>query len=587
MCRGLDPLRGLCRRGPRSLVVRAILCAGLGIFVGCSGHRADVLDDVLRQQILYPSGSDLRGPAVDDALSGAKSGSPGKGTQPANPSSARSEPARSTDGSPEVLTLPRALERAAQENPHIQFMKARVEQARDGADIAFAEFLPTASARTRYVSGGPGTFTFPTQPPPGSVGVVSFASPTSEHQQTELYLQWLVYDFGRRKGRQNQATLAAEIAELQYQRAIETAQFNVTAAYFDLLRTLALRRIAEEAIRRAESNLRDARNRLGKGIAVRNDVLRAEVLLGDDRLQMVAAERAVGVARATLNEAIGSNVSGSTPVADVRQEPVFCLALADALQLAADNRREFGAALRSIRSAHAGRGVAAADFMPRINVSGAANFLGPQDKERTLLDAGINIEISLFEGGRRAARVHQADAEIRGAVAQGQEVCNRIALEVNIAWLEVKEARERVVLAGTTLTQATENLRVVGDLFRKGNALPTEVADADFIFVRAEQNDATALYVYQTVLARLAYALGIPLDRLPNRCAAPDRSQPTVAGCSGLTSAPEPRPVTSHGDLADKGAPGATSAAPLAAFGRPTVGTSSANTVPAAVIQAK
>src|ERR1019366_6860025 len=452
MGRGLDPLRGWCRWGPRSLVARAIVCAGLGIFVGCSGQRADVFDDVLRQQILAPAGSELRGPAADNALAGAKSGSSGK-----------EEPARSTDGLPEVLTLSHALERAAQENPHVQFMKARVEQARDGADIAFAEFLPTASAKYRYVNGGPGTFTFPTQPPSGSVGVVSFASPSTEHQQTELYLQWLVYDFGRRKGRHHQATLAAEIADLQYQRAIETAQFNVTAAYFDVLRTLALRRIAEEAIRRAESNLRDARNLLAKGVAVRNDVLRADVLLGDDRLQMVAAERAVGVARAPLKEAIGSNVSGTAPVADVRQDPVFGLALADALQMAADNRREFAAALRSIRSAHAGRGVATADFMPRINVSGAANFLGPQDKERTLLDAGVNIEISLFEGGRRSARVHQADAEIRGAVAQGQEICNRIALEVNTAWLEVKEARERITLARTTLSQATENRRVVGD----------------------------------------------------------------------------------------------------------------------------
>ena len=587
MWRRLYPLGSLCRWGPRSLIARAVLFAGLGIFAGCFGQRADVLDDVLRQQILLPTGSGLRDPAVDDALAGTKPGLPGTGELPANPPSAKSEPARSADGLPEVLTLPRALERAAQENPHIQFMKARVEQARDGADIAFAEFLPTASARTRYVSGGPGTFTFPTQPPPGSVGVVSFASPTSDHQQTELYLQWLVYDFGRRKGRQDQANLAAEIADLQYQRAIETAQFNVTAAYFDLLRSLALRRIAEEAIRRAESNLKDARNRLGKGLAVRNDVLRAEVLLGDDRLQMVAAERAVGVARATLNEAIGSNVSGTAPVADVLREPAFCLALADALQLAADNRREFAAALRSIRSAHAGRGAAAADFMPRINVSGAANFLGPQDKERTLLDAGVNIEISLFEGGRRAARVHQADAEIRGAIAQGQEICNRIALEVNTAWLEVKEARERVALARTTLTQATENLRVVGDLFRKGNAIPSEVADADFIFVRAEQNDATALYAYQTVLARLAYALGIPLDRVADMCAAADRAQPADVGNFGLTPAAVPRSMTSRGDSDDKGSPAATSAAPLAAFGRPTVGTSNVSTAPAAVSQAK
>jgi len=522
----LNPSSWWQRREQTVIAARVVLYAGLGVLAGCLGPHSDMLDDVLRQQILAPV-SELRGPSAEEGISsGLQAAAPAADGQsaeslprrrPVKPAATPDRRVAATECAPndaDVLTLSHALELAARDNPRVHFMQARVEQARAGVEVAFAEFLPTASAKYRYVNGGPAAFTFPTQPPPGSVGVVSFSTPTSDHQQTELYLQWLVYDFGRRKGRHDQATLAADVAELQYERAIETAQFNVTAAYFDLLRALALQRVADEAVRRAESNLRDARNLLRKGLAIRNDVLRAEVLLGDDKLQLVAAHRAVGVAQATLNEAIGSNVSGTTAVADVRQEPAFCLTLADTLQLAVDNRREFAAALRSIRSAHAGRGVAAADFLPRINVSGAANFLGPEDQGRTLLDGGVNIEISLFEGGRRLGRLHQADAEIRAAVAQGQEVCNRIALEVNTAWLEVEEARQRVALARTTLTQATENLRVVRDLFRKGDALPTEVADADLIFVRAEQSDATALYEYQTVLARLAYAVGIPLDRV-------------------------------------------------------------------------
>ena len=571
MCRRLITFCCICWRGPRALATQALLCAGLGSFVGCSGPRADIPDDVFRQQILAPSEGKLGGTLAENDLTGSLKVASTKNLatearpRPVNPSEVPSEPAPAADGSPEILTLPQVLERAARDNPRVQFLKARVEQAKAGVEVAFAEFLPTASAKYRYVSGGPDTFTFPTQPPSGSVGVVSFSDKTSDHQQTELYLQWLVYDFGRREGRHDQATLAADIAELQYQRAIETAQFNVTVAYFELLRTVALRRVAEEAIRRAELKLTDARNLLKKGLAVRNNVLRAEVLVGDEKLQMVAAERAIGVARATLNEAIGSNVNGATPVADVRQEPGFCVPLANALRLAVDNRQEFAAALRSIRSARAGRGVAAADFLPRINVSGAANFLGPEDTARTLLDGGVSIEISLFEGGRRLGRLHQADAEIRATVAQGQEVCNRIALEVNTAWLEIEEARRRVELARTILTQATENVRVVRDLFRKGDALPTEVADAELIFVRAEQNEATALYTYQTALARLAYAVGIPPDKIADLCVVPGCSKP-----------------------ADESATGPTAAVPsCAGSGRGAVGLSDASITPTAVNHAR
>jgi outer membrane protein TolC len=402
--------------------------------------------------------------------------------------------------------------------------------------VAFADFLPSATARYRHVDGGPDTFTFPTQPPPGTVGVVTFSDKTHEHDQTELYLQWLVYDFGRRRGRYDQATLSREIAELQLVRAEQTAALNVAVAYFNLLRGEALRRIARQTVRRAESELRDARNLLRKGAAVRNDVLRAETFLADARLQLVAAERAVGVARAALNEAIGLNVSCPTAVQDRRREPAFSLPLAGTLELAADRRPEFASLLRSVRSAQVGEKVAAADFLPKINASAAANYLGDSSKARELYDAGVNVEWSLFEGGRRAGRLHGAEAEVHAALAEAQAICNRIALEVHTAWLGVEEARQRISLARTALTQGRENLRLITSLFRSGEAVATEVIDAELAFVRAEQNDATALYDYQEALARLAYAAGVPAEQIESACgAAPPadtgrESAPSAAG---------------------------------------------------------
>ena len=52
----------------------------------------------------------------------------------------------------------------------------------------------------RFITAPASTFTFPTQPPAGTVGVVTFSDKTHEHDQTEVYLQWLLCDFGRRRG---------------------------------------------------------------------------------------------------------------------------------------------------------------------------------------------------------------------------------------------------------------------------------------------------------------------------------------------------------------------------------------------------
>jgi outer membrane protein TolC len=85
---------------------------------------------------------------------------------------------------------------------------------------------------------------------------------------------------------------------------------------------------------------------------------------------------------------------------------------------------------------------------------------------------------------------------------------------VHTALLEIRDAQQRIELARTALAQATENLRLIRSLFQRGDALPTEVVDAEVVFERAQENQAAALYDHQTALARLAFAVGVPLERL-------------------------------------------------------------------------
>jgi outer membrane protein TolC len=45
----------------------------------------------------------------------------------------------------------------------------------------------------------------------------------------------------------------------------------------------------------------------------------------------------------------------------------------------------------------------------------------------------------------------------------------------------------------------------------QGEATPTDVVDAELALTRAQQGYYTALYDYQVALARLAYAVGLPV----------------------------------------------------------------------------
>ncbi len=410
------------------------------------------------------------------------------------------------------LTLEQAIDLALRSNPNLEAKQERIAQAEGGKQVSFADFLPQARLYYRHIEGTPSEHPFALPSIPTAIGNVAFGTPSDRFDATELNVQWTIWDFGRTAGKFGQAVAALDIARLQYLREKQTVAFNVTAAYLAVLQTQATRRVAEEAVRRAQSDLRDARNFLKRGTGIRNDVLRTETFLAEMQLALVRARTAEGVAVAGLNQAIGINVSSPTRIVDrtvVRPVP---MTLADCLQLAVQDREEFAVVLRTIRSAQLGTGVAQADFLPKIYVGGSAvHQETATQRDANLAVGGLNIELGLFEGGRRLGRLRSAAADVRLALAQAKDICDRIAYEVNVAYLAIEDARQRIELAQTARTQAAENLRVVRNLIERGDATPTDVVDAELALVRAQQNWYTALYDYQTALARLAYAIGVPV----------------------------------------------------------------------------
>ncbi len=196
-------------------------------------------------------------------------------------------PRRIESGAQEVdcrgpLTLERAVALALDANPHLEVMQERIAQARAGKQVAFADFLPQATGSYRLIAASNSPFALPTLPT--DVGNIAYGGTADRFGITELNMQWTLWDFGRTLGRYGQADAAFDIARLQFQRARQTVAFNVTAAYLAVLQARSSHVIAEEAVRRAESFLRDARNFQRRGVAVKNDVLRGELLLADMHL---------------------------------------------------------------------------------------------------------------------------------------------------------------------------------------------------------------------------------------------------------------------------------------------------------------
>jgi outer membrane protein TolC len=422
-------------------------------------------------------------------------------------------------GPAQTLTLPEAIDAAFRQQPRLRVYLESVEQARRGEDLAFAPFLPMALAG--YSVGGfdvnagglsvlpglPSGFTF--LPALGAIPVGLDIK--TGYEFAELKLQWLICDFGRRLGRYRQAGLAVDIAQLQSDRAFQTVANEVSVAYYQVLRTRALTKTAQDAVRRGEDDLEVAK-RLEKGGALEKEKrLRVEVQLAESQRLLDAAEGAEAVAVAALNLAIGLNVNAPTGVVETSDVPPFTQSLAESLQTAVGLRREFQVARQSIQVADEGRRVARADFAPRIVADGSLfDFQQAAPRGHADLAAGfIKLEWGLFEGGKRVAELRAADSKIRAAMAQAETIADTIAFQVTEAYRNMVTARLAINRSRPAVAQAEENYRLVRARAKVGDATSSEITDAQSTLTRAQQAYLNSIHDYLIALVRLEYAMGV------------------------------------------------------------------------------
>jgi outer membrane protein TolC len=540
---------------------------GLVLATGCAHSQTDLQDRLARRVVsaegsavrstspLEPKASDRATKDTRVRLAGASQ--PGRGTEartetvrsgplppaiegpPRRPDSdqpsmpATSLPSDSDEAtldaiaaSGQPLTLPEAIDLAFRSQPRLRAQLESITQARGQQQIAFSLFLPTVAAN--YDAGGfslgvggqpirlgKGLPGFNFLPGIGAVPVGLNLGTTFE--LAELKVQWLLLDFGRRLGLYEQARLSTDIAWLQTERAHQTVANEVAVAYYNVLRSQALRRTAQDAFRRAEEELADARKREREGVVEREIVLRSEVQSAEIRQELHSATEAEFVALAGLNLAIGLKCNQPVRVVDPPEIPPLTTSLADCLQTAIRQRREFYVVQRTVEIATQGGRIARAQFAPKVVADGTLfNFQQQELNGHVDFRMGfIRLEWILFEGGRKIAAARVADSQVRQAMAQAESITDNIAFQVNEAYRNAVTAWVGIDDARPAVDQASENYRLVQLRLREGAATPTEIADAQASLTRAQQNYLNARYGYLIAMDRLAYAMGAGQTPMP------------------------------------------------------------------------
>jgi outer membrane protein len=327
-----------------------------------------------------------------------------------------------------------------------------------------------------------------------------------------VIVRQLITDSGRTSSLVASARFQAQSAAQNSQATRYTVLLDVNRAYFDVLHTQSVVKVAEQTV--AARQLLDdqvtelARNKLRSQV----DVSFADVNVSQAKLLLLRAQDAVQGALAELGRAIGSDQPANYQLSDEPLPPAPP-ATADALVAQAiDNRPEL-AALRASRDsarkfADAERdlsrptvtAVAAGGYTPYINTS-------PTPAEYESVTA--NLSIPIFNGHLFSARREAADQRALEADQRLRDELQRISRDVRVAWASANDAYQRIDVTAQFLRQATLALQLAQGRYDLSLASIVELTQAQLNVTEAAIENLSAKYDYETQYSALQYTIGL------------------------------------------------------------------------------
>lgn len=405
---------------------------------------------------------------------------------------ALSAPVMAADSTPNgALSLQDCIKIAMQNQTDIIVAQNNVRAARSRSDKAFAGYLPQISIQNNaFVSG---------------IGSVLSKSTTGTAGNVSLN----IFDGGLRELNNVSAKYGVAQSKAQLNRTTQTTMFNVTKAYYNVLRARRLAEVAEANVKYNQGLKEQVETRAQLGSAAQVDVLPVEAQLANAQLNRVTAKNSVRTSMLDLQSAIGMNPNASFDVQDVGNvpEPEIGM-LQEYVKQAEGSRPDIQSSKASAGMARAAVKSAWINIYPRPVISG--NYQKGIEGGFTSSGGQVigGIVFNLFDGGANRAALREAQAQRANAEQQEKQVQRDILVQVEEAYLNLTSSREKLAASKVSLESAQKNYDVQRDRYNQGLAITLDLINAELQVITAQTNEVQSRYDYYTAISQLNYATG-------------------------------------------------------------------------------
>jgi outer membrane protein TolC len=321
-----------------------------------------------------------------------------------------------------------------------------------------------------------------------------------------------LYDFGERRAGLDAARARQAGAEADTIATRADVRLSVQSAFYALAAAQDLQTVAEKNLARTESHYRLAQARRQAGAVPHADELRMQAEVASAQLQLLNAQSRVRVALGQLNTAMGR--PAETPLAiaapTTLPPPPAGTDLATAMQRALASRPELKSGDKRTEAARAAVTAARASRAPKLRADGSFGWNDtvwtPETRE---WQAGLSIDLPIFDAGSRTSRVARSKAEAAREEASLENRRLQVRQEVWVAASELDRAWSSIAANETSVRASEESLRVERERYQTGAAVITDLLDTQTSLARAEASLAEARWSYLTARAAFDRAVGV------------------------------------------------------------------------------
>jgi len=296
-----------------------------------------------------------------------------------------------------------------------------------------------------------------------------------------------IYRGGQLNRRVDAQQINIKIKEQERNLSASEIKLLATAYYLDLLRGLAFQELLQQDIDEQSKVLLQIKAIYQNGVVLKSDVLRAELKLSKQHLQVDQINNENTLAVQKINLLMGRDeallIEPSQPLLpDTVQLTAYETLLANAasgapeINISKEERRRSELQLREVKG----------NILPSVGLFANYAYNYPQGRFYPYVlslyglgTVGLRASFPISSLFKNKHQVNSAALAVERSAVERKNTEDQIKIRLKEAYLQFQHELERIKVAKANITQATENLRIVKNSYLNQTSLITDYLDAD------------------------------------------------------------------------------------------------------------